>query len=231
MGPWPWGVRGAGGLSPGDAAAPARPRLPVATAVAVVALAGVALGVLSHLGDRTDNVLVVYAFNVGGPWVVAAFAVGAWFGGRNATAAVAASAAVAALVVADVVYYVAGWRIGTYSTGLALRNTVLWAAASLVVGGPAAAGGWAWARRVPPWGEVGVGLMAGALAGEAIWVVRHVVHDERVLAEVAVALALAWVLARHGSRAVALLTTVVVAATIELGIQVVLGLRHLVVVG
>lgn len=219
-------------LSSGEpAAAPARPHLPLTTAVAVMASAGVALGLLSHIGDRTDNVVVLYAFNVGGPWVVAAFAVGAWFGGRDVAATVAASAAVAALVVADVVYYVAGWRLGTYATGLALRNIVLWAGASLIVGGPAAAGGWAWARRVPRWGDVGVGLMAGALAGEAIWVVRHVVHDERVLAEVAVALTLVWVLARHGSRAVALLTTVAVAATIELGIQVVLGLRHLVVVG
>jgi hypothetical protein len=223
---------GVGGASVAEAErAPPGRRPPVATLVAVVAVAGVALGALSHLGDRTDNIVVLYAFNVGGPWVVAAFAVGAWLGARNATATQAASAAVATLVLADVVYYVAGWRIGTYSTGLALRNTVLWAAASLVVGGPAAAGGWAWARRMPRWGDVGVGLMAGALAGEAIWVVRHVVHDERVLVEVAVALVLAWVLARHGSRALALLTTVAVAATIEVGIQVALGLRHLVVVG
>jgi hypothetical protein len=68
---------------------------------------------------------------------------------------------------------------------------------------------------------------AGALAGEALWVVRHVVHDERVLAEVAVALVVAVALTHGRARLHALLTTAAVAATLELSITTALFARHL----
>jgi hypothetical protein len=197
--------------------------------VAAAVAAGLLVGLASHLADRSDTVVVLYVFNVGGPWVVAAFGVGAGAGagGRRLPVTGAAAAAVAALLVADVLYYAAGHHIGTYTTAEAVRNTLVWALVSAVVGSIAAAGGWSWAVGLDPWGGLGVGFMTGALAGEALWVVRHVVHDERVLAEVAVALVLAVALTHGRARLHALLTTAAVAATLELSITTALFARHL----
>lgn len=131
-------------------------------------VAGVALGLFSGLGDRlpADTILhvVVALANAAGPWLVAAFVVGALAGAPLA----GAITATVALVAAVAVYYLSIYFMGNTVADL-LRSAGVWLAVSVVVGPLLGAAGGAWSRARRPVERIGaVGLLAGALAAEAI---------------------------------------------------------------
>lgn len=165
------------------------------TAWAGVVAAGGTLGVLSRLGDDLSAGWAWIA-NIGGPWLVLAFALGASAGSRR----VAVRRGAIGLLSAVGAYY--AW-IGAVEHGAGrdhlLAVSVLWAVVGLGAGAGFGAGGWWW-RAGPRLGRlVGAGLLSAALVGEAAVLLKGQPAGPQavLLAELAVGGALPWVLLRH----------------------------------
>jgi hypothetical protein len=135
--------------------------------MAVSALvAGTGLGLFSVLGERlpvdTPLEAVVGLANAAGPWLCAAFAVGA----INGSVKRGVIAATAGLAIAIGLYYVPIYATGNGFAGLE-RLAGLWLVAALVVGPAFGAGGALWADRGSRWRAAAAGALAGALLAEA----------------------------------------------------------------
>ncbi|MCW3013520.1 MAG: hypothetical protein JWO02_612, partial [Solirubrobacterales bacterium] len=107
------------------------------TLAAAVLLIGVATGIAGRASDHVSSSLLSWAGTLGGPWLLAAFAIGAFAGSRRRGAAVGA----AALTVGVVTYYTVFRLVEERtSTPYALVIGSAWVIGSLPIG---AAFGWA----------------------------------------------------------------------------------------
>ena len=125
--------------------------------------AGLALGVLTQLGQRLLPDAVEPVANAISPWLAVAFFVGS----RTRTPRVAALCGWIALVLALVAYYAMVWLQLGY--GASSSSLVLWTVAALaggVVFGPA---GWASRHANPPAAAAATGLLAAAFIAEAVY--------------------------------------------------------------
>jgi hypothetical protein len=134
-----------------------------ASAVAAVAvLSGVAIGVAGRASDHVSSSLLYWAGTLGGPWLVAAFTLGAFAGSRRR----GATAGAVALAVGVITYY-AVFRLveERTSTVNAVVVGTAWTLGALPIGAAFGWAGGAWRRtRGPRWAAV----VAGALVGEAL---------------------------------------------------------------
>lgn len=163
--------------------------------VVVAVLAGVALGALDFLAQRTLPYPWANLANSSAVWAVAAFAIGAWV---RTTSRASAIAATVMLVVAVESYYVtAALAQGDSWTNLTSPTAVLWllfgAVAGVVFG---IAGSWRHSDR--PWRQVvGAAVPVSVVLAEAALNLRNGANTATGLIELALALALLGALARR----------------------------------
>jgi hypothetical protein len=171
--------------------------------------AGVAVGSVGWIADH-GPVLVQWTSAIAAGWLIGAFAVGALAG----TAARAAAAGASTIVVGVGTYYVL-FHFVTGSVGLKYGVVVgvAWSTIGVAIGAVLGWAGDAWRRRRAQ--ALGVALLAGALAGEAILLMGewHNRAARAVLAcELVLGAALPYLLARPKlARTVALTCAVAVA--------------------
>ena len=132
------------------------------TAVVAAVLLGTVVGVLSRQEDQGNLV------RTGTPWVAAAFAVGALVGRQTrawtaqASATLAALAAVGCLTLADAIYY-------EVLNPLVDQFAQTWTVIGVLVGVAFGIGGSAWGRsRSRAGGTLAVGVLAAVVMSEAI---------------------------------------------------------------
>ena len=130
--------------------------------IALTIVAGVLVGTVGWLSDQGPR-LLQWSSAIAAAWLVGAFAAGALAGGRLR----AVLAGAGTIVVGVATYYV----LFHFVTGsLGLRYSVLvgvgWSMIGVAIGGVLGWAGDAWRHRHAP--AVGVALLSGALAGEAI---------------------------------------------------------------
>ena len=135
---------------------------PMAPRLGWMALISIGLGVFSVVGDAIP-VLAAPA-NAVGPWIVAAYAIGA-VTGRARSGAVAGAAG---LVVAVVTYYVGVRLVWGEAFVDPLRATAVWGVVAVAVGVPLGLAGGAWAARDARWRVTSVALLGGLLLAEAL---------------------------------------------------------------
>jgi hypothetical protein len=199
-----------------------RERHLVRTALIAVA-AGIAFGAAMRM-SRHASAPIPKIGSLGVPWLALAFAVGAIERNRLRAAAGAAIALVSAVAV----YYFSQWFIeGRATFGYAVRMGVLWSLGSALAGAGFGTIGSAWRRRVGS--TVAVAVLSGAFAGEALLLLGtwHSSAAQVVLGcELALGLALPFVLARRREIAPALGLAVVVALTLAATEAVIRGAMH-----
>lgn len=140
-----------------------------ARTVAAATLIGLAWGVFCWWGDGWRWTLIRGAANIAGPWLLIAF----WAGAQTARAQYAAALGLLSLVAAILGYYGAIEFLDAAQAPnrLSLESAASWAVVAVPVGLACGVGGAAWRGR--DWlGTVAVGLLAGALFGEALLVLR-----------------------------------------------------------
>ena len=133
------------------------------TAAVAAVLTGLVLGVSGRASDHLVPA-VEWAFNLGAPWLIAAFALGALLAERRT----AAAAAAAALAIGVVTYYAIFTLVEGLPPSYAIAVGTAWSLAGGLAG---AAFGWAGAAcrsRLSVRRVVAAGLLSGALMGEAI---------------------------------------------------------------
>jgi hypothetical protein len=130
--------------------------------IALTIVAGLAVGTVGWLADH-GPVLVQWTSAIAAGWLIGAFAVGALAG----TAPRAAAAGAFTIVVGVATYYVL-FHFVTGSVGLRYGVVVgmAWSTIGVAIGAVLGWAGDAWRRRRAQ--ALGVALLAGALAGEAI---------------------------------------------------------------
>jgi Family of unknown function (DUF6518) len=216
---------------------PQRDHQPVSSRVPLIAL-GAALGlgfagrVALHAADRLPHGDVLAptfraAVALGGPWLAAAWAIGALVGTRR-RGALLGGAALGAGTAAWYLLTVAG--NGRSGLGYALPVAAAWMPFALGAGALFGFAGGAWSDGSPSARAASVAALAGALAGEALlltaqWSGRAA---ERVLiVEFATAIGLLVLVRRRATLPLAIAVFVVVAITCagaEAGVRQVLGL-------
>jgi hypothetical protein len=135
----------------------------VRAAVAVV-LAGAFIGLLGRVSVHLPD-LVRWSAALGAPWLVTAFAVGAFVRARW----LGALAGGAALTLGVAVYYsVFHWVEGTTSLRYAVIVGIAWGAVAFVAGAAFAYAGAAWREGSRRAHVIGTAVLAGALLGEAV---------------------------------------------------------------
>lgn len=180
-------------IKPATAAAEQRPRS--VPTIVVALMAGVALGALDFLAQRTLPYPWANLANSSAVWAVAAFAIGAWV---RTNARASATAATVMLVVAVESYYAtAALAQGDSWTNLSSPTAILWllfgAVAGLVFG---VAGSWRHSSR--PWCRVvGAAVPVSVLLAEAALHLRNGASTATGLIELALAVALLGALARR----------------------------------
>lgn len=181
--------------------------------VGVAAASGVALGVFSRLGDQLP-VSAAGLANIGGPWLILAFALGALV--RRPTGAVASGSLGLTCAVASYYAYIEIFQGGAGRSHLG-STAAFW----LIVGSSAGAifgfGGeqWRWGRQRNRIASVIV--LAGALVGEGLAVlIERVGPVSWIVAtvEIAVGLITPVVLLRHGPLRLSATATGIVVATV-----------------
>ncbi|WP_354699838.1 hypothetical protein DSM112329_00096 [Paraconexibacter sp. AEG42_29] len=137
-----------------------RPTLPVVLLAAV--LGGGVVGLAGRATDHTTSSLLYWAGTLGGPWLLAAFLIGAF----AASPRRGAIAGAATLVVGVITYYaIFGLVEERTSRDYALGVGAAWTAGALPVGAAFGWAGGAWRRtRGPRWAAI----LTGALLGEAL---------------------------------------------------------------
>lgn len=166
------------------------------TAAASAVLTGLALALLGRASDHLSPV-VEWAFNLGAPWLIAAFALGAFLAERRA----AAAAGAAALAIGVATYYAIFTLVEHLPPTYAIAVGTAWSLAAALAG---AAFGWAGATcrsRLSMRCVAAVGLLSGALMGEALLLFSlwHSPVARRILlAELVAGALLPLVLARGG---------------------------------
>jgi hypothetical protein len=183
-------------------------RRPTASTVATVTvLFGVAIGIAGRATDHVSSSLLYWAGTLGGPWLLTAFAVGAFTGSRRRGAAAGA----VALAVGVVTYYAVFRLVEERTSTLdAVVVGTAWTLGALPIGAAFGWAGGAWRRtRGPRWTAV----LAGALVGEALllWLQGRLVggtwrQEDAVIAlqtQAVIGVGAALVLARARMRALA----------------------------
>src|SRR4051812_10852539 len=178
-------------------------------ACAIAVAPGVALGCLEQ-GLRHASPPIPWLTALGVPWLATAFAVGALVRGRRR----APLAGAAALVVAVVTYYlVMRLSVGHTSTGYVLRVGAAWSVAAAAAGAAFGSLGAAWRARAPR-ETLATAAISGAFAGEAVLLLgtgRAGAAQAVLASELAVGVALPFVLARRRRVAAAVALTAAVA--------------------
>jgi hypothetical protein len=135
-----------------------------ARAAVAVVLAGAFIGLLGRVSDHLPD-LVRWSAALGGPWLVTAFAVGAFVRSRW----LGALAGGAALTLGVAVYYaVFHWVEGTTGLWYAVVVGTAWGAVAFVAGAVFAYAGAAWRSGSRRAHLLASSVLAGALLGEAI---------------------------------------------------------------
>jgi hypothetical protein len=141
---------------------PADPRPTPRLLAAVVGVGGIGVGLAARASDHASDPLLRWAGTLGGPWLLAAFTLGAFTRSRRRGALAGAG-----VLAVGVVTYYAVFRLveERTSTAYALAMGVAWTAGALPIGAAFGWAGGAWRRtREPRWAAV----LAGALVGEAL---------------------------------------------------------------
>jgi hypothetical protein len=157
-----------------------------AAALAVSAVAGLTLGVLTQLGQSRLPEALHSLVNSAAPWVLVAFAVALL--GR--TGPVAGVCAVLSLAASEIGYVATA---ATEGYGSAPTTVVFWLSAALFFGPLVGLAAYFWRTRATPWGGLGGGLVAGFVGGEglaAYLTVRGTTSGAYWIAQVLVGLAL-----------------------------------------
>lgn len=195
----------------------------LARSLLVAVAAGIAFGAVMRLA-RHASAPIPKIGGLGVPWLAVAFAVGALERRRSRGAATAAIA----LVTAVGTYYVIEWSVEGFVTfAYALRMGFLWSLGALLAGASFGALGAAWRARVGS--TIAVAVLSGAFAGEALLLLGTWRSDDAQVVlgcELALGVALPFVLARRRQIPPALALTVVVALTVLATEAVVRGAMH-----
>ena len=159
--------------------------------VLTILVGGVAIGVLTVLGQKWLDGGWLAIVNSGAVWLVPAFAVGA----RSRSDLTAAAAGTAILVVAVLAYY-GSVPILVPGASSSSRSVAIWVATSLV-GGPMYGIAGHWWRTSRSWRAwAGIGLLAGAFLAEGLARLRARHYDAAGLTMVAIGMAVPLILGR-----------------------------------
>ncbi len=140
-----------------------------ARSLAAAALIGLAWGVFCWWGDDSSWTLIRGAANTAGPWLVIAF----WAGSQSRRWPESAALGVLSLLAAVLGYYGAIEALDPIEAPyrISMDAGVSWAVVAIPAGALAGAAGSAW--RAGGWlGTIAVGLLAGALFGEGLLLLR-----------------------------------------------------------
>jgi hypothetical protein len=172
-----------------DRAAARRATWPALAAPAIALAGGVLAGCLVLLMHESGSDLRVGG-ELGGPWLLAAFAAGSI--SKNRT--LAALTGFAALLAMLLGYY---W-IGNLDAGAEIAHTFrFWLAIALVVGPVMGWAGWAWLGTIPMERVAAISILVGCLIAEGIFFWSYG-HRTVPVAEVAIGIAALLLLPRSG---------------------------------
>lgn len=169
---------------------------PRAVRLAAAIVVGVALGTASRVGDTLAAPVEAIA-NAGGPWLIAAFAIGA-FASRVVDAA-ALGAATLSCATASYYGYI-GVVLDDGAQEHLMSLALFWAVVAIGAGALFGTLGWAWRSASLRVRAAAVGFLTGALVGESVTLAARSAYGSWTwlasAAELATGLAAPWVLLR-----------------------------------
>lgn len=156
--------------------APRRRLVSLLRTLAVAALVGLVLGVLTQLGQSLLPAPLRPIANSISPWLAVAFAVGS----RAPRPVIAALSGFVALALALIGYYSMVWI--RFGYGPSNSSLVVWGIAAIAGGLVFGPGGWLW-RKGSGWlSAVPVGLLAAAFIADGVYIYNVVQPDEKAAA-------------------------------------------------